>query len=94
MTHENAALIEKIKAFYKTYDETKGANATDIVDLCSDQVRWKSLGTPAEGFEFIEDGTGKEKVRTYLRDLYQGWSMIHYTAVSYTHLTLPTNREV
>lgn len=79
MTPENLALIEQIKSFYKAYDETKGACATEIVDLCADDIRWQSLGAPAQGFEFIEDGTGREKVRTYLRDLFEGWTMLHYS---------------
>ena len=79
MTPENQALIEQVKKFYNTYNETKGSNAADVIDLCADDIRWQSLGAPAAGTEFLEDGTGKEKVRTYLRDLYAGWTMLHYT---------------
>ena len=79
MTPENAKLLSQIKNFYAAYDQTKGACATDFIDLCSDDIKWQSLGTPSKGIEFIEDGKGKEKVRTYLKDLFAGWTMIHYT---------------
>jgi len=79
MTPENTSLLSQIKAFYAAYDQTKGACATDFIDLCTDDVKWQSVGTPSEGIEFTEDGVGKDKVRTYLKALFDGWTMIHYT---------------
>ena len=79
MTDSLEDLVAKVRAFYVAYDETEGANAADLLDLCADNIRWRTIGGPAQGAEFMKDYNGKENVRAYWEGLYEQWSMIEYT---------------
>ena len=52
------------------------------------------LPTPAEFKALLEDVEGVYRVAWQTSKTSQGDEGKHYCAVSYTHLTLPTNREV
>lgn len=79
MVEVNSELIASIRHFYDQYHETKGANAKDIIPLCSEDVSWRSLGGPAAGSEFLVPGTKRENVAAYLDGLFDQWRMDHYT---------------
>jgi ketosteroid isomerase-like protein len=78
MSHE-----DKLRAAYKSWHDTKGADKQKWFDLMADNIVFRSLAGGAEGMEFTKTCESKEEVQRYFSGLTDGWEMLYYTPEKY-----------
>jgi uncharacterized protein len=73
-------LMQKLRAAYKEWNDTRGASAATWIGLMDDNIQMRSIADGASpGMEFSKARKGKEMVRHYFSGLTADWEMIHYT---------------
>jgi ketosteroid isomerase-like protein len=73
MSHEDA-----LRRAYEQWNETKGADESEWLNLMSENIVFRSLAAGAEGMEFTRECHSKADVRGYFSGLSEGWQMIYY----------------
>jgi len=71
--------IEKLRAAYKSWNDTRGDSMQKWFDLMDDSITFRSLAGGAAGMEFTRDCHGKEDLLRYFNGLANDWEMLHYT---------------
>lgn len=71
--------LERIRAAYQAWNDTKGKSMQHWLDLMSPNVRFRSLAGGAPGLEFTQDCQCSGDVERYFGALSQDWTMEHYT---------------
>jgi ketosteroid isomerase-like protein len=71
--------VEKLRAAYQTWHDTKGTCVAVWMELFADDMCIKSLPNGAEGLGFTAHRTGRAAIEGYFSDLARDWEMIHYT---------------
>lgn len=71
--------LERIRAAYQAWHDSKGQSMQHWLDLMSPSVRFRSLAGGAPGLEFTQDCQCSGDVERYFGALSQDWSMEHYT---------------
>ena len=72
--------VDKLRAAYKAWHDTRGKSADVWLDLIADDVTLKSLADGAPEMEFSATRRGKDAVRAYFADLDKEWEMQFYHA--------------
>ena len=72
--------VEKLRAAYRTWHDTRGQNSDAWFDLFTDDVTIRSLADGAPGMEFSALRRGKADVGRYFADLAADWEMLFYHA--------------
>jgi len=71
--------VEKLKAGYRQWHESKGGSVKAWLDLMVDDVKCYSLAGGAPGAEFTAAINSKKDFERYFKDLLADWEMVHYT---------------
>jgi ketosteroid isomerase-like protein len=71
--------LERIRAAYQAWHDSKGASMAQRLALMSPNVRFRSLAGGAPGMEFTRDCNSSDDVEHYFGALAQDWTMEHYT---------------
>jgi len=71
------------KEAYKKWHETKAGSVEHWLELMTDDIQFRSLGSGAPKREFTRTSTCKEEVKDYFSQLTSEWEMIHYTIDEY-----------
>jgi ketosteroid isomerase-like protein len=71
--------VEKLKAAYKRWHDTRGQSVPDWMDLMADDVQIRSAADGAEGMKFSAPRDGKAAAKEYFSALHEEWEMVHYT---------------
>jgi ketosteroid isomerase-like protein len=71
--------LERVRAAYKAWNDSKGASMQHWLELMSPNVRFRSLAGGAPGLEFTTDCASSGDVERYFGALAQDWTMEHYT---------------
>jgi uncharacterized protein len=71
--------LERIRAAYQAWHDSKGQSMQHWLDLMSPSVRFRSLAGGAPGLEFTQDCQCSGDVERYFGALSQDWTMEHYT---------------
>ena len=71
--------LERIRAAYQAWNDSKGQSMQHWLDLMSPSVRFRSLAGGAPGLEFTQDCRCSGDVERYFGALPQDWTMEHYT---------------
>lgn len=74
-----ASNLQRLKAAYKSWNDTKGGSVDAWLDLCAPDVTFISSGGGRRGLEFSAPCTCLEDVARYLTQLNDDWEMIHFT---------------
>ena len=72
--------IDKLKAAYRRWNDTRGQSIADWIDLMTDDVKLRSVADGAEGMKFSAARDGKDAAHGYFSALHEEWEMIHHTA--------------
>lgn len=75
----SGAHIERLKAAYKVWDESKGSNQEQWLDLLGDNICIRSVGAENAGLEFTAPCNSKQEALSYFTGLLGGWEMLHWT---------------
>ena len=75
----DTADLDRIRAAYQAWNDTKGQSMQHWLDLMSPSVRFRSLAGGAPGLEFTQDCQCSSDVERYFGALAQDWTMDHYT---------------
>ena len=75
--------VSLLKAAYKKWHETKAGSVEHWLELMTDDIQFRSLGSGAPKVEFTRTSTCKEEVKGYFSQLTSEWEMIHYTIDEY-----------
>jgi ketosteroid isomerase-like protein len=75
--------VEKLKAAYKSWHETKGGSVDQWMSFMADDVKFGSLAGGAPHVPFTTTYTSKQALKAYFAGLLAGWEMLHYTADEY-----------
>jgi ketosteroid isomerase-like protein len=73
-------LLDKLRAAYKEWHDTRGASAATWISLMADDVEVRSIADGAPGLEFSAPRKGKAAMQGYFSGLAAEWEMIHYAA--------------
>ena len=73
------ANVERLKAAYAQWHETKGGSVDTWLDMMDDEIDFRSLANGAYGAAWTQEHTSREGVRAYLTGLKADMEMIHYT---------------
>jgi ketosteroid isomerase-like protein len=71
--------LERIRAAYRQWNDTKGASMQQWLELMAPNVCFRSLAGGAPGLEFTVDCACSGDVERYFSQLAQDWNMVHYT---------------
>ena len=71
--------LERIRAAYQAWNDSKGASMQHWLDLMSPNVCFRSLAGGAPGLEFTTDCACSGDVERYFGALAKDWTMEHYT---------------
>lgn len=71
--------LERIRAAYQAWHDTRGGSMQHWLDLMSPTVRFRSLAGGVPGLEFTADCQCSGDVERYFGALSQDWRMQHYT---------------
>src|SRR5256885_12452526 len=74
------SMVEALRNAYQLWDETKGKEAGQFMDLMADHVVFRSLAGGASPMEFTITRQGKHDVMQYFAGLAADWEMMHYKA--------------
>jgi ketosteroid isomerase-like protein len=72
--------MEKLRAAYKAWHDTRGQSVAQWMELMADDVDMRSVADGAPGMEFSKSRKGKGTLHEYFSALAADWEMIHYTA--------------
>lgn len=72
------APVDRLRAAYKAWHDTKGGSIQTWLDLMADRLRFHSLANGAEHVEWTKQRRSKEEVRAYLQGLTATMTMIEY----------------
>ena len=72
------ANVELIRAAYKQWDATRGADRAAWVSLVGDDFEMHSVGARPSGLSFAGIQKGPARLDDYLRVLIEQWEMKHY----------------
>jgi len=72
-------LMDKLRAAYDHWHQTRGAGFSAWIDLMADDFVLRSIGDGAPAMEFSALRRGKEAVHGYFSSLAADWEMIHFT---------------
>jgi ketosteroid isomerase-like protein len=75
--------LDKLKAAFKAWHDTKGGSIDTWLDLMADHVDWRSLANGVRAAPWTATRTTREEVRGYLVGLTSAFSMDHYTVEQY-----------
>lgn len=75
--------VSKLKAAYRRWDRTKGAEKSMWMDLFSDEVDFRSLANGRQEAAFTVTRKSRADVKAYLDGLTAAFEMIHYTATDF-----------
>ena len=82
MTEEQTDL-EKLKAAFQEWHDTKGASIDTWLALMADEVDWRSLANGERAVPWTKTGATRDEVRGYLVGLTSSFEMDHYTVEQY-----------
>jgi uncharacterized protein len=71
--------LEKLRAAYKAWHDTRGQSVETWMALMADDVEMRSVADGAPGMEFSKSRKGKDTLHGYFSALNADWEMIHYT---------------
>jgi ketosteroid isomerase-like protein len=72
--------VEKLRAAYRRWHDTRGQSIGDWLVLMADDVELRSAGEGASGMEFSAPRKGKATLEHYFTALHADWEMVHFTA--------------
>lgn len=75
--------IERLKAAYKAWHDSKGESIDTWIGLLADSVDFRSLANGAHGVPWTRTRTTPAEVREYLSGLTSTFKMDHYTIKKY-----------
>lgn len=78
MTEKNAN-VRLLEAGYEKWDGS-AQGVEHWMNLMSDDIRWRSLGSGAAGIEFTKQCRSKSDVLRYFAELGKQWKLISYKA--------------
>jgi hypothetical protein len=70
--------LDRLKAAYQTWHDTKGGSVGNWLDLMTDDVRCYSLAAGAPAAEFTAPISSKRDFERYFQGLLADWEMIYY----------------
>ena len=71
--------IERLRAAYKVWHDSKGGRSDAWLDLLSDQVRFRSMGGASPLLAFADERRSKVDAVAYFTGLTRDWTMVHWT---------------
>lgn len=74
-----SANLDRLKAAYKAWHESKGRARDAWLELMSDGVEIRSAGAPARALAFTGHRHSKQGAVDYLSALLATWTMVHWT---------------
>ena len=77
--------IERLRAAYQVWHDSKGARSDAWLDLLSDQVRFRSMGGASPLLAFAEERRGKADAVVYFTGLTKDWTMVHWTPETFVN---------
>ena len=80
---EEQSDVDKLKAAFRAWNDTKGASIDTWLDLMADQIDWRSLADGARAVAWTTRGKTRAEVRAYLIALTSAFAMEHYTVEQY-----------
>jgi ketosteroid isomerase-like protein len=72
-------LLERLRAAYREWHDTRGASHESWLALMADDVRLHSIADGAPGAEFSARRAGRAAARAYFAGLLADWEMLHFT---------------
>ena len=75
--------LERLKAAYKAWHDTKGTSTTAWMDLFADSVAICSTGAPVQAMAFAADRKSKQGAVEYFSKLLDTWSMVHWSPATF-----------
>lgn len=70
--------VDSLRAVYRRWSETKGADSAPWVALMSDTIAFRSLGASAPVIGFSRNGYSRADVARYFAELARDWEMLRY----------------
>lgn len=74
--HDN---VGKLRHAYKSWHDTRGADARPWLDLMADDVKTGAVSDGAPEMAFTKSRCGKAGAAKYFSELHADWEMIHFT---------------
>lgn len=71
--------LDRLKAAYKAWIESKGAGSEPWLALFDDDFRLCSMDEATPGLSFAKDRHSKQEAVNYLTSLLADWTMVHWT---------------
>jgi ketosteroid isomerase-like protein len=76
---KDSSNVERLKAAYKAWHDTKGEDASVWLGLMEDDFRLVSMGQEAQGLAFAKERNSRQEAVGYLTGLLKEWRMVHWT---------------
>ena len=70
--------IEKLKAAYDNWRDTKGGNLDEVLDLFADEIEMRSVLEPNVQHELARTHSSREDTRAYFSELLDNWDMVDF----------------
>jgi ketosteroid isomerase-like protein len=70
--------LERLRAAYRRWDETRGASTEAWLDLIADDVTVRSIAEGSHGLKFSAPRAGRASVEQYFRDVAADWEMVFF----------------
>lgn len=74
-----SANLDRLKAAYKAWHDSKGMSQQSWLDVMSDNVAIRSTGAPVQALAFAGQRHTKQGAVAYMTSLLGTWSMVHWT---------------
>ncbi len=74
-----SANLDRLKAAYKAWHDSKGASQQSWLDVMSDSVEIRSTGAPVQALAFAGQRHTKQGAVAYMTSLLGTWRMVHWT---------------
>lgn len=75
--------LDRLKAAYRTWHDSKGASTDTWLDLLSDTVHVRSMHEETPGLSFAKDRFSKQQMVDYFSSLLNDWTMDHFSPEDY-----------
>ena len=75
----NGSHLEKLKAAYEEWDNSKGGNQEQWLEVLGANMRIRSVGGENAGLEFTAPCSSRQDALRYFTGLLDAWEMIHWT---------------
>lgn len=75
--------LDRLKAAYKAWHDTKGGSTAAWMDLFADSVAIRSTGAPVQAMAFAADRKSKQGAVEYFSKLLDTWSMLHWSPATF-----------